>query len=323
MLTMYDCAGNTLARREGIADVGTATVWIDLLNPTNEEDAHVERALGISIPTRAEMREIEASNRVYQENGAHFMTALIMYNVEAPVPASSTVTFILAGNRVVTVRYSEPKSFPLFLSRVEKGDVPCSSGPAIMTGLLESIIHRQADLIERIQDEVDRLALQIFEIKGGQATRNRRLDVLLKGTGKEGDLTSKAQESAFSLERVLTYLQHAVTERGDDARVLPRIETARRDIGSLMEHMRFLNNRTTFLLDAALGMINIEQNQIIKIFSIVAVVLMPPTLVGTIYGMNFQHLPEIKWTYGYPMALILMVVSALVPLWYFRRRGWL
>ncbi|HVY43016.1 MAG TPA: magnesium transporter CorA family protein [Hyphomicrobiaceae bacterium] len=323
MLTVYDNQGTTLMRREGEVPIGEATVWIDLLNPTKEEDAFVEKQLGISIPTRAEMREIEVSNRLYYENSAYYLTAFIVYNLDAPMPATSTVTFILARNRLVTVRYAEPKAFPFFVSRVEKEALPCNSAVAILAGLLETIVHRQADLIERIQDEVEKTAQGIFEIKGGQQTRNRRLDLLLKAIGKEGDITSRAQESAVSLDRVMTFFANAVRERNDDTRILQRIETIQRDIGSLMEHMRFLTNRVMFLLDATLGMINIEQNQIIKIFSVLAVALMPPTLVGTIYGMNFKHMPELDWIGGYPMALVLMVISAMLPFYYFRRRGWL
>ncbi len=323
MITLYDTKGSVLARREGQEPVSSDTVWLDLLNPTPEDDAFVEKQLGISIPTRAEMREIEVSNRLYQENGAYYMTAFIVYNLDAPMPATSTLTFILAGNRLVTVRYAEPKAFPFFLSRVEKEALPCSTAAAIAIGLLETIVHRQADLVERLQDEVERTAQGIFEIKGGQQTRNRRLDLLLKAIGKEGDITSRAQESAVSLDRVMTFFAKAVRERNDDAYILQRIDTAHRDIASLMEHMRFLSSRIMFLLDATLGMINIEQNQIIKIFSVLAVVLLPPTLVGTIYGMNFKHMPELDWVLGYPWALGLMVISAVLPFAYFRRRGWL
>lgn len=323
MLTVYDNKGTTLLRREGEVPIGEATVWLDLLNPTKEEDAFVEKQLGISIPTRAEMREIEVSNRLYHENGAYYMTAFIVYNLESPMPATSTVTFILARNHLVTVRYAEPKAFPFFLTRVEKEALPCSTATSITIGLLETIVHRQADLIERIQDEVERTAQGVFEIKGGQQTRNRRLDLLLKAIGKQGEITSRAQESAVSLDRVMTFFANALRERKDDTGILQRIETAHRDIGSLMEHMRSLSNRIMFLLDATLGSINIEQNQIIKIFSVLAVALMPPTLVGTIYGMNFKHMPELEWLGGYPWALALMVISAVLPFIYFRRRGWL
>ena len=323
MLTIYDAAGGGLVKREARTAITNATVWIDLLNPTSEEDGTVETALGIAIPTRAEMREIEASNRLYNETGAHFMTAFIVYNVEAQIPSFTAVTFILVGHRLVTVRYAEPRAFPIFLQRVDKGDAACGSGAVIMIGLLEALIHRKADLIERNQDEVDGLAPAIFDIKGGQQTRNRRFDVILKNLGKQGDITSRSQESAVSLERLLTYFAAAARERGEDKRLLQRIETARRDIHSLMEHMRFLLGRINFLLDATLGMITTEQNQIIKLFSVMAVVLLPPTLIASIYGMNFKFMPELDWILGYPLALGLMIVSGLVPYVYFRRKGWL
>ncbi len=323
MLTVYDNHGSRLVRTENPEAISPTSVWMDLLNPTPEEDAFAEKNLGISIPTRAEMREIEQSNRLYVENGAYYMTAFIVYNLDAPTPSTSSVTFILKDSRLVTVRYAEPKAFPFFLTRIEKEALPCSTAAAILIGLLETIVHRQADLIERIQDEVEKTAQGIFDIKGGQQTRNRRLDLILKAIGKEGNITSRAQESAVSLDRVMTFFANAARERGDDARVVQRIKTTRRDINSLMEHMRALTNRVTFLLDATLGMINIEQNQIIKIFSVLAVVLLPPTLVGTIYGMNFKHMPELDWVLGYPMALLLMVLAAILPFVYFRRRGWL
>jgi magnesium transporter len=323
MLTVYDHQGAGLAKRDGLVPISEQTVWIDLLNPTQEEDDFVEKALGIDVPTRAEMREIEASNRLYQENGAHYMTAYIVYNVEAPDPQTTALTFILAGARLITVRYAEPKAFPLFLARVDKGDLICNSAPAIMIGLIEAIIHREADLIERIQDVVDRTAPTIFEIKGGQQTRGRRLDTLLKTVGKQGDINARAQESALSLDRLLTYFAHVVRERKDDPHIATRIEVAHRDTGSLMEHMRFLSTRIAFLLDATLGMITTEQNQIIKLFSVAAVMMMPPTLIASIYGMNFKHMPELNWEWGYPAAVLGMIISAVIPFIYFRRKGWL
>ena len=323
MLTIYDTTGNSLLRHNETAPLTKDSVWFDLLNPTPDEDAAVEKALGISVPTRAEMREIEASSRFYQEGGASYMTAYIVYNVEAPVPSASAVTFILAGNSLVTVRYCEPKAFPMFLTRVEKGDATSSSGAAIMIGLIECLVQRKADLIERLQDEVDQLAQSIFDLKGHRRNRDRRLDVLLKGIGKEGDLVARAQESATSIDRVLHFFKNACQERGCDAKIVQRIDIAQKDVHSLMEHMRFLNGRIGFLLDATLGMISTEQNQIIKLFSVMAVMLMPPTLVASIYGMNFHFMPELSWEWGYPIALGLMFLSALIPFVYFKRKGWL
>jgi magnesium transporter len=322
MLTLYDADGSTLAPRPGPAPVKDGTIWVDLLEPTDDEDRFAEKELGFEIPTRAEMREIEASSRFYQENGAAYMTVFIIANASQEAPRTTALTFILARNRLVTVRYAEPRAFPLFLQRVEKGDLIASSGAAVMTGLIEAIIDRTADLIERLQDDVEKLAAGVFEIKGGQQTRSRRLDVMLRSTGRVGDLTARVQESAVSIDRLLTYFAAAARERDYDHRVLKHIETAQRDVSSLMEHARFLSNRISFLLEAILGMINIEQSGIIKIFSVASVALMPPTLIASIYGMNFKHMPELEWPWGYPMAIGLMVLSAVLPFAYFRRKGW-
>jgi magnesium transporter len=238
-------------------------------------------------------------------------------------PAATPITFILAGDRLVTVRYAEPRGIAIFLSRMQKGDTPCVGGAAVLVGLLEAIIDREADRVERIQAEVDQLSQSIFAVKGGERTRARRFDVGIRAIGREGELTSKSRESLLTLGRLLTYLGHVMTERGDDKALRARVKTAQRDVQSLADHIGYLSAKITFLLDATLGMISNEQNTIIKIFSVLAVALMPPTLVGTIYGMNFRHMPELSWLFGYPMALGLMVVSAVVPWLYFKRKGWL
>jgi magnesium transporter len=325
MLTVYDAADGVLIAREGAREINGATVWIDLLNPTREEDQVVERVMGIAVPTREEMAEIEASSRLYQEGGAHYMTAVVLYQPDSPTePLISTpITFILAGNRLITVRYAEPRGIKMYLARVQKRDAACTSGVAVMVGLLEAIIDREADRVERIQAEVDQLSQSIFGVKGGQRTRALRFDASIRAIGREGDVTSRAREGLMTLGRLLTYLNHVMAERGDDKGLKARVKTASRDVASLADHIGYLSAKITFLLDATLGMINNEQNGIIKIFSVLAVALMPPTLVGTIYGMNFKHMPELGWLFGYPMALGLMVLSALIPWLYFKRKGWL
>ena len=325
MLTVYDAGDGVLIAREGPQPINGTTVWIDLLNPTREEDQQVEKAVGIAVPTREEMAEIEASSRLYQEGGAHYMTAVVLFQPDAPNEplATTPITFILAGSRLVTVRYEEPRGIKIFLTRVQKRDAPCMSGAAVLTGLLEAIIDREADRVERTTAEVDTLSQSIFGVKGGERTRSLRFDVSIRAIGHEGELTSRSRESLLTLGRLLTYLNHVMTERGDDKQLRARVKTAQRDVHSLADHIGYLAAKITFLLDATLGMINNEQNSIIKIFSVLAVALMPPTLVGTIYGMNFQHMPELAWAFGYPMALCLMVVSAVIPWLYFKRKGWL
>ena len=325
MLTIYDAHGAQLEKKSANDTITDATVWLDLLNPTPEEDKRVEALLGIEIPTRAEAREIEASSRLYVENGAYFMTAYIMHSLEQANPGTSNLTFILTGKRLVTVRYVEPKAFPFYLQRVARGEVGCASGPSIMIGLIESLLHRKADLIERIQDDVDKMAQSLFGLNGGtkKPMTGTALSTFLQGTGRDADIIARAQESAVSIDRVLMYAANAGRERKDDAHLIERIESARSDNNSLMEHMKFLQGRTNFLLDATLGLINTEQNQIIKLFSVMAVMLMPPTLIASIYGMNFKNIPELSFEYGYPMAIAAMVLSGVIPYIYFKRKGWL
>ncbi len=323
MLTLYDAADSALTRRS--EPIGEKTVWVDLLNPTKEEDVLVETALGIAVPTREEMDEIEASSRLYHEGGGHYMTAVVLHQSLVPnePPISTPVTFILAGQRLVTVRYAEPRAFQLFVQRAQKKDTACMTGTAVLVGLLEAIIDREADRVERVTGEVDKLSQTIFRGKGGERTRTLRFDVNIKAIGREGELTSRSRECLLTLDRLLTYLGHVLTERGDDKQLRARVKTATRDVRSLADHIGYLSSKITFLLDATLGMINNEQNTIIKTFSVLAVALMPPTLVGTIYGMNFKHMPELDWTWGYPMALGFMVLSAVLPWIYFKRKGWL
>jgi len=323
MLTTYENRSGVIEPHKNPRRITEETVWIDLLNPKEAEVTKVERALKLDVPTREEQREIEASSRLYQENGAHFMTATVLYQADMPEPVATPITFILAGNRLITLRYAEPRAFAIFAARCARPETNLTSGMTVLIGLIEAIVDRMADAIERIQGNVDALSHSIFEMKGGAATRQQRFDVSLKSIGREGEITSRASDSAHSLGRLLTFLAHAANERKEDKLVKARIRTAARDVASLADHVSFLSNKIVFLLDATLGMINIEQNNIIKIFSIAAVVFLPPTLVASAYGMNFEFMPELKWGFGYPLAILLMVVSAVVPYVFFKWKGWL
>jgi magnesium transporter len=323
VLTIYENRSGALERQKGKPRITEGAVWIDLLNPTPEEEVKVERALKLDVPTREEQQEIEASSRLYQEDGAYFMTATLLYQPEQGEPRTTPVTFILAGQRLVTVRYAQPRAFSIYVARCNRADPDLKSGTPVLVGLLETIVDRLADFIERIQAEVEGLSHSIFEIKGGAASRQRRFDVMLRAIGREGEITSKARESAHSFGRLLTFLAHAVNERKEAKPLQARVRTAARDVTSLTDHATFLSGKIIFLLDATLGMINIQQNDIIKIFSVAAVVFLPPTLLASIYGMNFRHMPELDWWFAYPLALVLMVLAAVLPYLYFKRRGWL
>ncbi len=322
MLTIYEARERGLVKLEAGA-APSRPLWVDLLDPSKAEEETVERQLGILVPTREEMAEIEASSRLYQESGAHFMTATVLHQMESPNPKSTAITFILTESCLATVRYADPRAFSLYLGRAAKGDAASDTAMAILLGLLDAIIDREADMIERLQAETDRLAQSIFGMKGGAVTRSRRFDVILKRIGRIGEIASRMLDSLLSLGRLLTYLSQVAMDRKDARRTREQIKTASRDVRSLAEHVTYLNSRITFMLDASLGMVSIEQNQIIKLFSVVAVVLLPPTLVASIYGMNFRFMPELDWAFGYPVALLVMVLSAVLPFMYFRHKGWL
>lgn len=322
MITVYDTAGKCLARNQATTSISDSTVWIDLLNPTADEEAAIEQATGVDVPTREEMREIEVSNRFYTEGGAHFMTALLMRAVDQDTPVLDNVTFILIGKRLITVRYSTPRSFDIFADKACRGEPSCSNGSQVLIGLIELLVQRQADHIERIQDEVEGLASGIFGKKVDSKTQGRRLDVMLRTVGKTGHLNSRALESAVSLHRTLHYFAEAAKANGVDAALHGRIDSAARDVGSLADHLKALSGRIAFLLDATLGMISNEQNQIIKLFSVMAVMLMPPTLVASVYGMNFKHMPELEEPAAYPVVLAMMLLIGGAIAWYTKRQRW-
>ncbi|MDB5651054.1 MAG: corA [Hyphomicrobiales bacterium] len=301
--------------------------WIDLFNPTPTEDRFVEEKIGISIPTREEMQEIEVSARLYNEDGAEFMTMTGLIQLDTDEPATTPITFILKGSTLVTVRYAEPRPFLNYSIRAQRpGIVPCTTGEQIMMGILEALIDRIADALERVGVKIDAISREVFrnENHHGRTSKTRDLQRVIESIGREGDLLGLVRESLVSINRLATY-HTAVFEEdkkaNKDARV--RLRILQRDVASLSDHSSYMSGKIQFMLDATLGLINLEQNQIIKIFSIAAVCLMPPTLVASVYGMNFKHMPELDWDYGYPMSLIMMIVAAILPYLYFKRRGWL
>jgi len=305
--------------------VPDGTVWLDLLDPTPAEERTVEQLLGVEVPTREEMREIEASSRLYQENGAVYLTLTVVTRIDSARPETSAITFILAGGRLATLRYADPLPFRTFIAYAEKHAAAGASAPLVLGGLLEAIVERIADVLERIGAELDALSAGVFaapDPAARPAAGGRDLRALMQRIGRNGDLLSKARESLASQSRLLAFLQQAAAPGlADEQRA--RHHNLTRDVASLSDHAAFINGKISLLLDATLGLINIEQNNIIKIFSVASVVFLPPTLIASIYGMNFRHLPELDWPYGYPLALGLMVASAILPYLYFRRRGWL
>ena len=305
------------------ADVPEHCVWVDLLEPTLAEERAVERLLAIDVPSREEMREIETSNRLYEENGTLYMTATVVTKIDTDRPESAAITFILSHNRLITNRYVDPLPFRRFVAFSERHPSAATNAPGILAGLLEAIIERTADVLERVGLGLDELSAGVFAPPvRGAAVRTRDLRAVMEKIGRDGDLTSKARESLVTLGRQLTFIQQS------QAVQIPKDQQSRfrsmtRDVLALSDHASFLANKSSFMLQATLGLINIEQNNIIKIFSVAAAVFLPPTLIASIYGMNFHFMPELDWPLGYPLALFIMLVSAMLPYIFFRRRGWL
>jgi len=297
-------------------------LWVDLFEPTLEEEHAVEQFLAIEVPTREEMREIETSNRLYEEDGALYMTATVLKGIDTERPEAAAVTFILVRNKLITNRYHDPLPFRRFIAHAERHPSVSTSAPAILAGLLESIIERIADLLERVGGDLDELSAGVFRPQRSRKNFSRDMRGVMERIGRDGDLISKARESLVSLGRLLSFAQQSGA-LALSTELRARFRTLARDVLALADHATFVSNKASFMLQATLGLINIEQNDIIKIFSVVAVVFLPPTLIASIYGMNFRVMPELDWTLGYPLALLMMVASAVLPYLFFKRRGWL
>jgi magnesium transporter len=305
----------------------TSALWIDLFAPTPEDRARIDAAFNLALPTHEEMLAIEPSARLYSENGALYMTATILARADDANPTADAFTFVLTNRCLVTVRYHEPRPVAQFAQRLLRLPGSCANGEEAMVGLLDAFVDRIADILERVGTDLDNISRGIFAKRGGpsrQTQQERDMQDVLGELGRIEDLCSTARESMLGLQRMVRFLD--VTAEGETKKqskgLHARFKTLNRDLTSLMEHADFDSRKVNFLLDATLGLINIEQNRIIKLFSVVSVVLMPPTLVGTIYGMNFKSIPELEWAFGYPYAIVLMAASAVLPYYYFKKRGW-
>jgi magnesium transporter len=324
MLVLHARAGET---REPPEDLGAAAlapdvIWIDLLQPSAEERAFIERNTGLKLPDFADLSEIESSSRLRLVQGALYLSAPLVYRVDVDDPHATPVGFIVTPERLITMRFETPTSF------ITAGQTAYAGACEAFVGLLEAIVDRIADILERIAGELDAVSHRLFRTGPGETERKRRparsnadLRVILRRVGRSGDLASKIRDSLLGIARIVPYVE------SNGAAWLPaeatsRLQTLRQDIYSLSQYDEHLTNKLQLLLDATLGLINIDQNNIIKVLTVVSVVGVPPTLVASMYGMNFHNMPELAWSWGYPYALVLIALSAVAPLLWFRWRGW-
>ncbi len=299
----------------------STAIWLDLDNPTAEEEAAVEAELNCDTPTQAEMNEIEISSRLYTYDGATYMTAILPANSDGGDPIMGPVSFVLTATHLVTVRYHDPRVFSSFPPRALATKQPVDSPESCLLALMEAIIDRQADILERAAAEIDQASRGLFQPRKGG--KNVDYQKVLEKIGQMGNLNSNIRDSLLTLERLVTYLGQFLTKHDASPDMRERARTLSSDVKSLNDHANFVASKITFLLDATLGLIGIEQNGIFKIFSVVSVIFLPPTLIASTFGMNFEHMPELTWKYGYAYAIGLMVVFAMLPYLFFKLKKWL
>jgi magnesium transporter len=319
MLTIGDSRGVRTKVEAGAGSevLSGDVVWIDLLKPEAREIGFVERMTGLTVPSLDELSEIESSSRLRARDGALYLSAPLIYRPEPDQPMSTPVGFVLTRDHLITVRFAELSSFASFADRT----IPPDSGPitsaGVLTELLEAIVDRLADALEHSASELDGLSHRLF--RAGPATpssRRRSIDeadlrVILRRVGHNGDLASKIRDSLLGIARIVPFISTLAAD-WLPPEVKPRLETVRQDVASLNDYDAHLVNKVQLLLDATLGLINIDQNNIIKVLTIVSVVGVPPTLVASMYGMNFKNMPELDWAWGYPYGLTVIALSAIL-----------
>ena len=298
-------------------------VWIDMVEPTPEEDQKVERFLGCKVPSRSDPDFAEPSESYYAENGVRYLHASVVSEAEN-TPDVVEVTFILAPEDASSPCATIPATPSSFSVRSWAKSPPRTLHPdAVAVGLVNAIVDRSARALNKVGVELDSIASRVFRAKGDQGARSRIYSETLDALGREDEKISNLRESLVEIERLLLFLSSEGRSADAPKPVREATKSALRDLQSLEQDASFKAQKVQFLLDATLGFINLAQNDIIKLFSVLAVIFMPPTMIASVYGMNFKIMPELDWPWGYPAALVLMVLVAVGPYLFFRWKKWL
>ncbi len=299
-------------------------VWLDLNNPSFDEERRIKQALNIAIPNREEIWRNHITNHMYSEGGVAYMNAAILRKTDGDHPKTSAITFIAAPQCLVTIRYIYPTSFEHFQRRLLNTPHAFPTADHVLAGLLEEMVARVAYHSELMDDGLDDLSYRIFDnhaFENKQGNPSLIMRRILQKLGGLNTLNAKTHESLNSLLRMLNFYRDELG--ADQPQLTRRLDVLLHETQTLAAQSNFLSSQIAFQLDASLGMINVEQNLIAKIFAIAAVFFLPPTLISSIYGMNFAHMPELNWVWGYPFAIGLMVAAAAGTLFYLKRKGWL
>lgn len=323
MINLYILSENKIIHKihDSNLPIDEDPIWIDLYNVTAVEEKLVESYLGVDIPTRKEMQSRAICKRSYTENNAIYMTSMLIAKSDQSLPESHPVTFALYKDCFITVRYSQPNTFKIFSDFILNNDFDeLPTGQSLFVGLMDAIIDRFAGILEKARTNIDNAANAVFRLK-----ENRKKDYeinyreIISKIGATGRLISKTKESAVAVERTLSYACESEVVNWDE-KFIHRMKSLIKNIDSLGDYADYLSSESNFLLDATLGVIEIEQNDVMKLLSIVSIIFLPPTLVASIYGMNFKIMPEIDWESGYYFAIGLMFLSALISYRYFKKQ---
>ncbi|QJC28162.1 magnesium/cobalt transporter CorA [Enterobacteriaceae endosymbiont of Plateumaris braccata] len=315
MLSVFKIYKNRLTRLELNDNNFSDSIWIDLIKPNNNERKKIYYLLGQNLATRPELEDIEASARFFEnEEGLHIHSFFFYEDIDDHA-GTATVAFTVKDGRLYTLRERELPAFRLYRMRTRNQKIADGNPYEILLALLETKIEQLADEIENIYSDLEHLSRIIM--KGHQ---DDKFDNALPTLAELEDIGWKVRLCLMDTQRALNFLMRKTKLPNNQMEQAREIQ---RDIESLLPHNESLLQKVTFLMQAAMGFINIEQNRIIKIFSLVSVIFLPPTLVASSYGMNFSFIPELKWKYGYPYALIFMILAGLAPYFYFKKKKWL
>ncbi|AJJ17911.1 magnesium/cobalt transporter CorA [Yersinia sp. 2544 StPb PI] len=319
MLSAFKLSNNRLSRLEldesDESDDLTSSIWVDLVEPEEGERERVQSELGQSLATRPELDDIEASARFFEDEDGLHIHSFFYYEDAEDHAGNSTVAFTIRDGRLYTLRERELPAFRLYRMRARNQTLVDGNAYELLLDLFETKIEQLADEIENIYSDLEALSRVIMEGQQGD-----EYDAALSTLAEQEDIGWKVRLCLMDTQRALNFL---VRKARLPSGQLEQAREVLRDIESLLPHNESLFQKVNFLMQAAMGFINIEQNRIIKIFSVVSVVFLPPTLVASSYGMNFEFMPELRWSFGYPGAISLMIIAGLAPYLYFKRKNWL
>jgi magnesium transporter len=314
MLTAYVATNGTL-NKIGVnqqSDLPGDMLWLDIHDPTEQERQWIRQVYGQELQFIEELGEIEASERFYRdEQGLHLHLYFLLTGNE--ITRNVDVGFTVSNGRLYTLRSDDLPEFRSFYSQAAKNPKSCENAMAILVGIIAARVGMMADTYERLESELEPVSLAIFR------SRSQTMPRLLESLARIEDINGKARLGLLENQRAYSNLARS----SEASAQVETVNEILRDVESLMTYSSFLADRAKFLMDAALGLINIAQNKRLNIFTVLSVILMPPTLIASIYGMNFRHMPELEWYLGYPLALLLMLAVAIGPILYLKRKDWL